>query len=147
MNSRRMLALLAVVPTLALNTTTARAETVNCTASTVPTVISVRGVTLHGQPRDNINTSIAIDIQTNNVVLDLNGFKLAAWAPAPAPWRTASTRSIGRTSHKERNGARLPRGIFLENVSVSQGCVIEGTRRPEHVGRDPGRRGRQHRAL
>jgi len=136
MNSRRMLALLAVVPTLALNTTTARAETVNCTAiTTIPTVISVQGVyCFTANLATSINTGIAIDIQTNNVVLDLNGFKLGGLSSG---FGTAAhgIHALDRQNITIKNGTvrGFLKGIFLENVSLSQGHVIEGVRADQNT--------------
>ena len=136
MNSRRMLALLAVVPTLALNTTTARAETVNCTAiTTIPTVISVQGVyCFTANLATNINTGIAIDIQTNNVVLDLNGFKLGGLSSG---FGTAAhgIHALDRQNITIKNGTvrGFLKGIFLENVSLSQGHVVEAVRADQNT--------------
>ena len=136
MNSRRMLALLAVVPTLALNTTTARAETVNCTAiTTIPTVISVQGVyCFTANLATSINTGIAIDIQTNNVVLDLNGFKLGGLS---AGFGTAAhgIHALDRQNITIKNGTvrGFLKGIFLENVSQSQGHVVEAVRADQNT--------------
>src|SRR6266852_2388184 len=68
-----LLALLVFV-----GTALARAETVNCTPITsLPFVITVQGVyCFTGDLTAALTADNAIDIQTNNVVLDLNGFKL-----------------------------------------------------------------------
>ena len=57
-----------------------QAETVNCTAiATLPCTISTQGVyCLGGHVGTSITSGNAIEIATNNVVLDLNGFKIGA---------------------------------------------------------------------
>src|SRR5437870_353667 len=67
-----------ILLTLILSIVPAYAETVNCTPiTTIPTVITVQGIyCFTGHLSTAITTGNAIDIQTNNVVLDLNGFKL-----------------------------------------------------------------------
>jgi hypothetical protein len=73
---------LLVVLAFVVNTAPARAETVNCTAITsLPFVITVPGVyCFTGHLETAMTSGTAIDIQTNNVVLDLNGFKLGGLA-------------------------------------------------------------------
>ncbi len=68
------LALLAVV----LITTPARGETTNCTAITsIPATITTQGIyCLTGNLSGNLATGNAITINTNNVTIDLNGYKL-----------------------------------------------------------------------
>src|SRR6266446_3169384 len=63
----------------------AQAETINCTPITsVPTTITVQGIYCFTQHLNTaITTGNAIDIQTNNVVLDLNGWKLGGLAAGP----------------------------------------------------------------
>ena len=63
-------------------TATAQAETVNCTPiTTLPAVITVQGIyCLTGNLSTAMTSGNAIEIQTNNVVLDLNGFKLGGLA-------------------------------------------------------------------
>jgi len=136
MSARRILATLIVVPTVVLNTTTALAETVNCTAiTTIPAVISVQGVyCFTANLATNISTGIAIDIQTNNVVLDLNGFKLGGLS---AGFGTAAhgIHALDRQNITIKNGTvrGFLKGIFLENVSLSQGHVVEGVRNNQVV--------------
>src|SRR5450756_2016927 len=66
-------------------TAPAQAETVNCTAITaLPAVITVQGIyCFTGDLTTAMTIGSAIDIQTNNVVLDLNGFKLGGLAAGP----------------------------------------------------------------
>jgi len=60
----------------------AQAETTNCTAITsLPAVITTQGVyCFTGNLSTAITSGFAIEIQTNNVTLDLNGFKLGGLA-------------------------------------------------------------------
>jgi len=63
---------------LVLGASATQAEAVNCTPiTTLPVVITVQGVyCLKGNLATGMASGNAIDIQTNNVVLDLKGFKL-----------------------------------------------------------------------
>jgi len=63
-------------------TTTARAETINCTEITaIPIIITVQGVyCLKGNLATSLTVGNMIDIQTNNVTIDMNGFKLGGLA-------------------------------------------------------------------
>src|SRR5438128_9796041 len=74
-----------ILLTLLLGAAPAHAETVNCTPiTTLPTVITVQGIyCFTGHLSTAITTGNAIDIQTNNVILDLNGFKLGGLAAGP----------------------------------------------------------------
>ena len=79
MYTAKLAASLLVMLALVLGAAPARAETVYCTAITaLPAVITLEGVYCF---TDNLATAMpsgfAIDIQTNNVVLDLNGFTLS----------------------------------------------------------------------
>ncbi len=62
----------------ALFTTSAKAETINCTEITaVPFVITVQGVYCFKSDKASaVPNGNLIEIQTNNVTIDLNGFKL-----------------------------------------------------------------------
>src|SRR5215471_9938738 len=75
-------AVLLVLLTLVLSTAPVRAETINCTAITaLPAVITVQGIyCFTGDLNTAMTSGNAIDIQTNNVVLDLNGWKLGGLA-------------------------------------------------------------------
>jgi len=78
MHTAKLAASLLVLLALVLGAAPARAETVTCTAITaLPAVITVQGVYCFTNSLATAMTSgFAIDIQTNNVVLDLNGFTL-----------------------------------------------------------------------
>jgi len=110
------------------------AETVNCTAITaLPTVITSQGVyCLTGNLTTNMTSGSAIEIQTNNVTIDLNGWKLGGQAAGPA------TTALGISANQRknitiRNGTirGFYRGIFLNDSSpytTSQGHLIEDIR-------------------
>ncbi len=85
----------------------ARAETVNCTEiASVPLIISVQGVYCL---KKNLATSLAsgsmIDIRTNNVTIDFNGFKLGGQAAG------VNTTAYGVSAQDRRN-------ITLRNGSI-----------------------------
>src|SRR5262245_2921543 len=65
-----------------LHTAPVDAETINCTPITsLPAVITVQGIyCLTGNLNTAMTSGNAIDIQTNNVILDLNGYKLGGLA-------------------------------------------------------------------
>src|SRR5712691_1804649 len=75
-------AVLLVLLALVLGAAPARAETVACTPITaLPAVITGQGIyCFTGHLSTAMTSGNAIDIQTNNVVLDLNGFKLGGLA-------------------------------------------------------------------
>src|SRR6266571_814513 len=85
MHTTKLAASLLVTLALMFGAAPARAETVNCTAITsLPAVITVQGIyCFTGDLATGITSGNAIDIQTNNVVLDLNGFKLGGLAAGP----------------------------------------------------------------
>ena len=70
--------LLGVIMPLLLACFPAHAETTNCTAITsLPAVITTQGVyCFTGNLSTSMTSGNAIEIQTNNVTIDLNGFKL-----------------------------------------------------------------------
>jgi hypothetical protein len=110
----------------------ARAETVNCTAITsLPAVITVQGVyCLTGDLSTAMTPGNAIEIQTNNVVLELNGHKLGGLAVG------SGTTAYGIFASQRRNitirngtvrGFNV--GIFLHDFfpyTSSQGHLVEG---------------------
>lgn len=136
MNPAKLYTSLLVVPALALTTTTALAETVNCTAiTTIPAVINVQGVyCFTDNLATNINSGIAIDIQTNNVVVDLNGFKLGGLS-AGLGTTAHGIHALDRQNITIKNGTvrGFLKGIFLENAVLSQGHVIEGIRADQNT--------------
>jgi parallel beta-helix repeat protein len=70
---------------LAMAAPDARAEVINCTTiNTLPTVIGVQGVyCLKGDLATSMTSGNAILVNTNNVIIDLNGFKLGGLAGGP----------------------------------------------------------------
>ena len=113
-----------------------RAETVNCTAiTTLPAVITVQGVyCLTGNLATAITTGNAIEIQTNNVVLDLNGFKLGGLAAGPGTGATG-IHAADRQNITIKNGTirGFGEGIFLHDTGASQGHVVEDIRADQNT--------------
>jgi len=99
-------------------TQTSFAETTNCTTiNSVPVVITTQGLYCLTH---NVNTGMtmgkAIEIQTNNVTIDLNGFKLGGLAAGP------ETGTVGIYAYQKKNIAirngsirGFFEGIFLED--------------------------------
>lgn len=107
-----------------------QAETTQCTAITsIPLIISVQGVYCLTQ---NVSTSAAsgtsIDIQTNNVTIDLNSWKIGGQAAGAGTTTTA----IGSTNRKNitiKNGTIRGFHTAIDlGGSPSQGHVIEDIR-------------------
>ncbi len=110
-------------------TASANAETIDCTEiTTIPTVITVQGVyCLKGNLLTSLTSGNAIDIQTNNVTIDFNGFKLGGLA--------AGTGTLARGVYAEnrknivlRNGSirGFYYGVYLdENAGTSSGHLLE----------------------
>src|SRR5262245_60824840 len=107
----------------------ASAETINCTAiASVPAVISTAGVfCLTANVTSNSAVTNAIEIQANNVVIDLNGFKLAGNAGAASA--AFGIHATGRQNITIRNGTirGFRQGIVFEGGS-SRGHLVEGIR-------------------
>ena len=127
---------LLVMLALVLGTSPARAETVSCTAITsLPAVITVQGIyCFTGDLNTALTSGNAIDIQTNNVVLDLNGFKLGGLAAG------LGTNAFGIAADNRQNltikngtirGFFL--GIRLGNSGASQGHVVEDIRADQNT--------------
>lgn len=111
-------------------TSSAHAEVQDCTEiTTLPAVITVQGIyCLKHNLVTSITTGNAIEIQTNNVTIDLNGWKLGGSAAG------AGTDAIGiyaneRKNITVRNGTirGFYRGIYLDG-STGFGHIIEGIR-------------------
>jgi hypothetical protein len=123
-------AFIAVVLGLALTlgAVPAPAETVHCTPITaVPTIITVQGIYCFTQ---NLATSMtsgaAIEIQANNVILDLNGWKLGGQAAG------LGTNAIGIYAASRQN-------ITLKNGTVrgfSYGILLYGNASEGHIVED-----------
>jgi len=110
------------------------AETVNCTPiTTLPTVITSQGVyCLTGNLTTNMTSGNAIEIQTNNVTIDLNGWKLGGQAAGPGTL-TNGIRANQRKNITIKNGTirGFFYGIFLNDsnpYTTSQGHLIEDIR-------------------
>lgn len=128
-----MLLALFVVSALPLS---ALAETVNCTAITsAPAIITQPGIyCLTGSLATNLASGNAIDIQANNVVLDLNGFRIANLAAGPGT--TASGISaFNRQNITIKNGIvrGFVVGININDSGASQGHVIEDIRADQNT--------------
>jgi nitrous oxidase accessory protein NosD len=113
---------------------TAQAETTQCTPIThLPFIISTQGIyCLVGHLDTNITTGAAIAILTNNVVLDLNGFKIGGLAAGPGT-QAAGIAAYQKKNITVRNGTvrGFYNGVFLEDAPpyiTSQGHLIEGIR-------------------
>jgi hypothetical protein len=117
-------------------TAPAQAETVHCTAITVlPAVITVQGIYCFTADLTTAMTSgFAIDIQTNNVVLDLNGFKLGGLAAGPGTV-AIGIRATNRQNITIKNGTirGFWYGIYLDDAGASQGHVVEDIRADQNT--------------
>ena len=136
MHTTKLAASLLVVLALTLATAPARAQTTNCTAITaLPAVITVQGVYCF---TDHLSTAItvgnAIDIQTNNVTLDLNGFKLGGLAAGPGT-ETIGIHATDRQNITIKNGTirGFLYGIRLVDSGASQGHVVEDIRADQNT--------------
>lgn len=118
--------------------TPARAETVQCTAiASLPAVISAQGVyCLTAHLSTAITTGAAITITTNNVVLDLNGFKIGGLGAG------TGTEAVGIYAHQRQNITikngivrGFATGIYLQDnsLSISQGHLIEDIRADQNT--------------
>jgi hypothetical protein len=136
MHTAKLAASLLVLLALVLGATPARAETVNCTPVTaLPAVITVQGIhCFTGDLTTAITSGNAIDIQTNNVVLDLNGFKLGGLA-AGIGTLTRGIHASDRQNLTIKNGTirGFLIGIALEDSGASQGHVVEDIRADQNT--------------
>lgn len=125
-----------VLLTLVLVAFQARAETVNCTPiSALPAVITVQGVyCLKGNLATAMPSGNAIDIQTNNVVLDLNGFKLGGLS-AGLGTNTFGIYALERQNITIKNGTirGFRQGIVLDGSFASQGHIVEDIRADQNT--------------
>ena len=114
----------------------ARAETTACTPiTTLPAVITVQGIYCFTQHLDTGMTSgNAIEIRTNNVILDLNGWKLGGLAAGSAT-DARGIYAINRQNITIRNGTvrGFRFGIFLQDSGASQGHVVEDIRADQNT--------------
>jgi hypothetical protein len=127
---------LLVLLALILSAAPARAETVNCTPITaVPIVITVQGIyCFTGHLNTAITSGKAIDIQTSNVILDLNGFKLGGLAAGPGT-QAIGVYALNRQNITIKNGTvrGFFYGILLETAGASQGHVVEEIRADQNT--------------
>ena len=114
------------------------AETVTCTPITaLPAVITVQGIycfTGDLSAASTGGTIPAIDIQTNNVVLDLNGFKLGGLGVGPGTNETG-IRVSNRQNVTIKNGTvrGFLYGIVLDDGGASQGHLVEDIRADQNT--------------
>ena len=123
-----------ILPALLLTAPSTWAETIDCTAiTTLPTVITVQGIyCLTGDLATSMTSGDAITINTNNVTIDLNGWKLGGLA-AGAGTLTRGIYAWQRKNITIKNGTirGFHTGIYLKDNSpytASQGHLIEDIR-------------------
>jgi len=118
----------------------ARAETTSCTAiTTLPYTIATQGIyCLTGDLSTSITAGNAITIDTNNVVIDLNGHKLGGLS-AGTGTNAVGISAFQRQNITVKNGTI--RGFYLginitDNTpyTTSQGHVIEDVRADQNTG-------------
>jgi hypothetical protein len=112
----------------------ADAEVANCTPiNTLPTVITVQGIyCLKQDLATSMTTGNAITINTNNVIIDMNGFKLGGLAGGPAT-RANGVAATNRQNITIRNGniRGFRVGVSLQNTTTpptSSGHLVEDLR-------------------
>ncbi|MGH9658323.1 MAG: hypothetical protein ACRD96_07245 [Bryobacteraceae bacterium] len=144
MHTTKLAAALLVVLALVLSVASARAETVNCTAiTTLPAVITEPGsYCFTGDLEASITSGLAINIRTDNVVLDLNGFRLSGLA-AGLGTQAIGIIAVNLQNITIRNGtiSGFLTGIWLIAAGgVSRGYVVENIRAAQntHIGIDVG---------
>jgi len=116
--------------TLLLTAPSTWAETIDCTAiTTLPYVITVQGIyCFTGNLATSITSGNAIEIQTNNVTIDMNGWKLGGLAAGTGTF-TNGIYAWQRKNITIRNGTirGFYYGIWLDDGSpftTSQGHLI-----------------------
>ncbi len=106
------------------------AETMDCTPITsLPKIITVQGIyCLTGNLSTTMTTGHAIEIQTNNVTIDLNGWKLGGLNAGTAT-QTNGIYAYDRKNITIRNGTvrGFYRGVYLDGANA-QGNLIEDIR-------------------
>jgi len=119
---------------LLLTASSAWAETIDCTPiTTLPYVITTQGIyCFTGDLATSMTLGNAIDIQTNNVVIDLNGWKLGGLA-AGTGTQTVGIHAWQRKNITIKNGTirGFYRGIYLNDsppYTNSQGHLVEDIR-------------------
>ena len=110
-----------------------QAETTECTVITsLPYTISTQGIyCLKGHLGTSMTSGNAIEINTNNVVIDLNGYKIGGLGAGPDTW-ASGIYAYQRQNITIRNGT--VRGFFWGisldsgDLTTSQGHLVEGIR-------------------
>jgi hypothetical protein len=136
MHATKLCAAPLVVLALLSGTAPARAETKNCTAiGSVPVVITVQGVYcfIH-DVSTSISSGNAIEIQTSNVVLDLNGFQLNGLGVGLGT-QASGIRADNRQNITIKNGTvrGFMRGIEINDSGASQGHRVEKVRADQNT--------------
>ena len=101
----------------------------------MPYVITVQGIyCFTGHLNTAMTSGNAIDIQTNNVVLDLNGYKLGGLAAGPGT-TTYGIHAVDRQNIILKNGTirGFFAGIALLDTGVSQGHLVEDMRADQNT--------------
>jgi len=128
-----------VLLTLLLAAPGAWAETIDCTAiTTLPTVITVQGIyCFTGNLATSMTSGKAITINTNNVTIDLNGWKLGGLA-AGTGTGTYGIYAYQRKNITIKNG--IIRGFYFGIIlgdnfpyTASQGHLIEDIRADQNT--------------
>jgi hypothetical protein len=136
MHSTKLFAALLVPLVLVFGAGPAGAETVNCTPiTTLPTVITVQGLyCFTGHLSTAMTAGAAIEIATNNVVLDLNSFKLGGLAAGPGTLATGIY-ADNRQNIIIKNGTirGFLHGILLKHTGGSQGHIVEDIRADQNT--------------
>ena len=121
----------ALCTVIIFSSSTARAETTQCTPITsIPTTITVQGIyCLNGNLSSVLSAGAAITINTNNVTIDMNGFKLGNLGAGA----TTDADGISADSKKNitiRNGTIRGyfNGIWLGGGSAASGHLVEDMR-------------------
>ncbi len=127
---KRFISLIALAT--ALMATAAKAETIECTViDSIPFTITVQGIyCLKGHLATSLTSGNLIEIQTNNVTIDMNGFKLGGLA-AGAGTLANGIYALDRRNITIRNGSirGFFRGIFLQgDAASSSGHLLEDLR-------------------
>ncbi len=127
---KRFMTLMALAT--ALMATPAKAETTECTViDSIPFIITVQGIyCLTGNLASSLTSGEMITVATNNVTIDMNGFKLGGLA-AGAGTLANGIFALDRRNITIRNGSirGFLRGIFLDgDAATSSGHLLEDLR-------------------
>jgi len=127
---KRFMTLIALAT--ALMATPAKAETIECTViDSIPMTITVQGIyCLKGNLASSLTSGLMIEVQTNNVTIDMNGFKLGGLAAGTGTLANGIF-ALDRRNITIRNGSirGFDRGIFLQgDAANSSGHLLEDLR-------------------